>query len=229
MSGPVVVQHDVGRSRRDLAVALVGALLVAGFLVAAVAGQRSPGVVVVGVIGIVLVAVGLPPWLRWHGLQVRLDETGVLFGAPTARARPPLFSGLMRQPFHVAWDGFGDAHLVEGRDAGARMQQLMAPARVTTANGFFPRSGAPAHVSLLVIDPSRTPIPWQRTLRSGTFTMHATPDPMNPSRRWVFPVRDGAAVVAAFQAWGKTIEQTDAPAAPAPCPEWAAPGTPPTP
>ena len=217
------MQRDVGRSGRDLAVAVAGAVLVLAFLGTALAGQRALWVAALGTVGIVLVLVGFPPWLRWHGLEVRIDDTGVLFGAPTTPSRPPLFSGLMRQSFHVAWDGFDHAHLVEGRAAGAQMQALMAPARVTTANGFFPRAGAPAHLSLLVIDPGRTPIPWQRSVRSGRFAMHAAPDPMHPSRRWVFPVRDGEAVVAAFAARGTNIERTTTPAVPEPCPEWASP------
>lgn len=198
-----------------------------GFAVAGVtivlAVISGPTVVLwlVGAAGLyVAIYPGLMPLLVWHGLQVRIDDSGVLFGSPRRLPRPPNTFGSLRQAYFAPWEAIRDAQVIVGEQATAAMQQLARPALLTTSNGFFPRKGAPGQLSL-VIDHHAATIPWVRVVQGRTWGS-GTPTPLNPSRRWVFPVSDVDEVVAAFTERGVPISTTSEPVAPIPCPEWAA-------
>ena len=223
---PTAVQHDVGRAGAPLAITIVGAVLLLGSLVASVlAGPTVLGWLVGSVVLVATLVWGLFPWLTWHGLQLRIDDEGVLFGQPRHRARPPFPVGLARQPYRVPWPSVSDVKLVEGAAAVTAMRQLAGGVQPTSRNGFFVRKGAPAHLSLFVLEPWTTALPWCRTLRAGTFTMTGSDSALNPSRRWLFPVRHADEVVAALQARGIPVERTAEPAVPVPYPEWEEAGS----
>ncbi len=170
----------------------------------------------------VVVLAGLVPLLVWHGLQVRIDATGVLFGSTRRPRRPPAPIGVMRQPYAASWGDLANVHVIEGRAAVRAMRGSMSitpatPAIVTRRNGFFPRRGATAHLSFLV-NPHRVTLPWQRTYTSGKWTIKSHPTPLDPSIIWVFPIRDVEATIAALQAHGVEVVRDDTPAVPLPWP-----------
>ncbi|MDQ2757411.1 MAG: hypothetical protein M3Y71_12755 [Actinomycetota bacterium] len=213
-----LVQHGVGRVAPNV-VALVVGLGVLAFAVylRVVDGPllatwllltASAGFVVLG---------GLVPLLVWHGVQVRIDDSGVLFGSTKRRRRPPNPFGALRQPYATPWGAFANAHVIEGRPAVRAMRKVIAPALLTRRNGFFPRRGATAHLSFLV-NPHHVTLPWQRAYTSGTWTIKSHPTPLDPSIIWVFPIRDVDGTIAALQAHGVEVVRDDKPAVPLPWP-----------
>lgn len=218
-----LVQHGVGMVGRAAIWTVLGSAVVATVLVLVVVNGPTVVLWLLGSAGL-LVAVypGLMPLLVWHGLQVRIDDSGVLFGSPRARRKPPLPFAMMRQPYFVPWANVTSAEIVLGREATAAMMAFggKLPLMPAQRNGFFPRAGHDAHLALDV-DPALSSIPWTRVNSGGG--MSTAPTPLNPSRRWVFPVKDPAAVVAALAAHGVVAEQLAAPPVPLPAPEWASP------
>ncbi|MDQ2797911.1 MAG: hypothetical protein M3Y06_12265 [Actinomycetota bacterium] len=199
---------------------IVGLALVVWLVVSVVTGPGLAGWFVGVVLVLVGTSVGLSPWLAWHGLELRIDDTGVLFGSETRRTRPPFPVGLARQRYAVPWSLCGDAAIVEGQAAATVMRGFLGRQQPTTRNGFFVRKGAAAHLSLFISDTAQTPLPRARVLRSGTFTMTSVETTYHPSRRWVFPLRDSDEVVAAFAARGIPIVRTTEPAVPVPTTDW---------
>ncbi len=222
-SAEALVQRGVGRVAPNVVFLVIGGGLTAFALILTVVDGPLVSTWLFGSVFLALALLGgLGPLLAWHGLQVRIDATGVLFGSTRRRRRPPAPVGVMRQPYAASWGDFTSVHVIEGRAAVRAMRGSMnitsaAPAIVTRRNGFFPRRGATAHLSFLV-NPHQVTLPWQRTYTSGTWTIKSHPTPLDPSIIWVFPIRDVEGTIAALQAHGVEVVRDDKPAVPLPWP-----------
>ncbi|MDQ2797912.1 MAG: hypothetical protein M3Y06_12270 [Actinomycetota bacterium] len=210
-SAGVLIQRGVGRIATNVVALVVGlgVLALAVYLRVVDGPLLTTWLLLTASAGFVVLA-GLVPLLVWHGVQVRIDDSGVLFGSPRPLRRPPVPVSALRQPYFVPWGALVDVHVIEGRAAARAMRKSVAP-MVTRYNGFFPRSLATAHLSFMV-DARRVTLPWQRTYTSGVRTIKSHPTPMNPSIVWVFPIRDVEGTIAAPQAHGVEVVRDDKPA-----------------